>query len=247
MVSVLKRAKNRGWEWTLLFLIAFFLFVEPGVLWASTAQVRDFDKDGKSDVALLYDYGSGSAGIFAFLSANPITPYFGTRLYKTPTGIVNFDKAKPSDVSRNLEVFYLGWIPGREIPIYPGQIGRIVIKGARSWKNEIYIYDLSGNLIVKAPCSTGRHYGTPLGRYRVITKRLVMISYSGTLYARYPTYFRKNYAVHGWPRSVRTHRFYHYELLGRPASAGCVRVPEEIAKAIWVGSTIGQTVVEVLP
>jgi lipoprotein-anchoring transpeptidase ErfK/SrfK len=123
-----------------------------------------------------------------------------------------------------------------------------VIKGARASNNQkIYLYDWSGNLIAFAPCSTGKNYGTPLGRYTVVYKKLIMISYSGTLYARYPTYFRKNFAIHGWPRYISSGRFYHYELLGKPASAGCVRVPEEVAKAIWTGSVVGKTRVEILP
>lgn len=132
--------------------------------------------------------------------------------------------------------------------LQPGDIKLIVIKGARAFKGQtISIFGKNGKLIHSTPCSTGRNYATPLGTYWAIYKRKVLISRNFLVYCIKPVYFKKSYAIHGWPRSMYTHRLVNYFLLGRPASHGCVRVPEQMATAIWKGSKEFWTKVKILP
>lgn len=213
----------------------------------SSLTVNDFDLDGQDELGAFLKTKQGYYQLYSFKFSQ-----FKPELLKT----INPEGAFPVLLSPSNEAQPL--LPTRNdfnIPkkislnnLRPGDIKLILIKGARASKGQtISIFGNDGKLIHSTPCSTGRHNATPLGTFWAIYKREVLISRNFMVYCIKPVYFKKGYAIHGWPRSRFTHQLVSYYLLGRPASHGCVRVPEPMAIVIWKGSKEFWTKVKILP
>ncbi len=213
----------------------------------SSFTINDFNLDNKEELGAFLKTKQGFYKLynFSYSDLNPI--YLKT---------ISLDSALSVMLSPGIEAQPLK--PTRNdfsIPrkinlsnLLPGDIKLILIKGARASKGQtISIFGKDGKLIHSTPCSTGRNDATPLGTYWAIYKREVLISRNFLVYCIKPVYFKKSYAIHGWPRSRQTHCLVNYFLLGRPASHGCVRVPEPMAIGIWKGSKEFWTKVKILP
>lgn len=213
---------------------------------SSSYTVNDLNLDGKDEISACLKNKQGFYNFytFAYPKFKPVllkTASFGT----SPNLLSAFSEASP--LSKNRYDFS----QPKKISLSnlkPGDISLIIIKGARALSGQkISIYGNDGKLIDSSPCSTGRHFATPVGTFSIIYKREVLVSRNFRVYCIKPVYFKKGYAIHGWPRSQYTHQSVSYYLLGRPASRGCVRVPEYFAIAIWKGSKVSQTKVKILP
>ncbi len=215
----------------------------------SSFTVSDFNFYGKDEIATCIKNKNGF-NYFYLLNYPEFKPTFlKTAILSGALPALLSDFSEASPLSKNRFDFSPPKI--RKITLKnlkTGDISLIVIKGARAFSGQkISIYGKDGQLIASAPCSTGRHFGTPLGNFRVIYKREVLISRNFLVYCIKPVYFKEGYAIHGWPRSRYTHQLVSYYLLGRPASHGCVRTTEEFATAVWKGSKVYQTKVKILP
>ena len=96
------------------------------------------------------------------------------------------------------------------------------------------------DMILNAPVKTGKYgWATPAGTYRIFEKvpneRMSGPDYD-LLDVGWAQYFtRSRIAIHA--------AYWHYNYNGRPGSHGCVNTPEELAKALFMWSPVGTTVV----
>lgn len=141
------------------------------------------------------------------------------------------------------------WFVEPRLSFAAGAIRRAVVYNTRK-SGGIYaaFFDASGRKLFTVPCSSGRPGSrSALGTFTVRRKAPVLRSFNGLLYAPYPVYYREHSALHAWPYYTGTTTLYHYELLGKPASSGCIRLPLEASRLVWLGSKPGYTQVTVLP
>ena len=211
------------------------------------ATVGDVTQDGRADIVIQHNRGTVTFFYLCRADASSVLQ---------PLGSSGYGFARSQHVSSHSGTSFavrprdaIRWYVEPRLSFSAGAIKKVVVYNTR--KNDgIYamFFDAAGRKLFSVPCSSGKQGSrSALGTFTVIRKASILRSFTGYVYARYPVYYRTHSALHSWPYYTGTTTLYHYELLGKPASSGCIRLPLEASYLCWLGTKAGYTRVTILP
>ncbi|MFA5801442.1 MAG: FG-GAP-like repeat-containing protein [Thermoleophilia bacterium] len=201
--------------------------------WASSKLTPgDFNNDGKTEMGILYDYGSSTAGLWVF---DPAGISFDTRLaWTNGRGNWNWSSSKVVGASNFIPRFFNMGVQWVDINL---SSQTLTVIGVVVYEYEERRFSQTNQPIYSTLVSSGKPgYETPTGQYFVYSKQIAadMRSAPGAAepyYAPavpYVLWFTGSYSIHGanWHNNF-----------GRAVSHGCVNLP--MGAAAWVFQAVG--------
>jgi hypothetical protein len=192
----------------------------------------DFNADGKTDLAMLYDYSNASTGLFVFETAG--TTFNARKAWNSGAGNWQWSSSKVVDASNFLPRSFNMGIQWVDINL---SSQTLTVIGVVIYEYEERRYAQTSQAVFSSLVSSGKPgYETPTGQYFVYSKQIAADMQSGPGAAEpyyapavpYVLWFTGSYSIHGanWHNNF-----------GRAVSHGCVNLP--MGAAAWVFQSVG--------
>jgi hypothetical protein len=199
----------------------------------------DFDGDGKSDIALMYDYGTATTRIWELISAGST---FAAPKQSWYSGIRNWDWLKTKIADAPQFVPRYGLSSAKSIDVNLSR--QLLLCNERSLGEvEEGVFQWIDTAVFSTLVSSGKPgYDTPVGNYTVYAKDAVtdMSGLAGSDQEYYVPnvpwvlWFYRGYSIHG--------AYWHNDF-GNVRSHGCVNVPVDAGAWIFAWAPVGTPVI----